>query len=184
MKASYFVPVLAVAGVLAGCATMPTGPSVMALPGTGKSFNDFRASDFQCRNYAAQQVGGVTSDPAVRNAVIGTAIGAVAGAAIGGHQGAGVGAGAGLLVGSVSGAEASRSYGYDAQRRYDNAYVQCMYAGGHKVPVSASMSRSMMEQSSNAGVAVTPGGNIPPPPPHAPPASPPPDYVAPPPPTK
>ena len=175
MKTRIFL-LAGVAIALAGCATMPTGPSVMVLPGTGKSLNDFRASDFQCRNYAAQQIGGVGNDPAIRNAAIGTAVGAVAGAAIGGQQGAGIGAGAGLLVGSATGADASRRYGYDAQRQYDNAYIQCMYAGGHRVPVSASMARSMTEQ---APVTATPGGAIPPPPPHAPPASPPPDYVAP-----
>ena len=177
MKARVVVPVALLIGSLAGCATMPTEPSILALPGTGKSLNDFRASDFQCRHYAAQQIGASTGDPALRNAAIGTAIGAVAGAAIGGHQGAGVGAGAGLLFGSATGAEASRSYGYDAQRRYDNAYVQCMYAGGHKVPVSAAMARGMVESSSSAPAAT--GTSIPPPPPHAPPASPPPDYVAP-----
>jgi outer membrane lipoprotein SlyB len=164
--------------IVAGCASMPTGPSVMALPGTGRSFDDFRTSDAQCRNYAAQQIGAVggVNDPGVRNAAIGTAVGAVAGAAMGGHQGAGIGAGAGLLLGSATGADASRSYGYDSQRRYDNAYVQCMYASGHRVPVSASMSRSMMEQTPTATTA-TGGSAIPPPPPHAPPASPPPDYV-------
>lgn len=165
-----------VAIVTVGCASMPTGPSVMVLPGTGKSINDFRASDFQCRHYAAQQIGGVAGDPMMRNAAIGTAVGAVAGAAIGGHQGAGIGAGAGLIVGSASGADAGQRYSYDSQRQYDNAYIQCMYAGGHRVPVSGSMARSMTEQSSPA---VTPGGAIPPPPPHAPPASLPPDYVVP-----
>lgn len=166
--------------VLTGCAIMPSGPSILALPGTGKSLNDFRASDFQCRNYAAQQIGGRSDDPAVRNAVIGTAVGAVAGAAIGGQQGAGIGAGAGLLVGSATGAEASRSYGYDAQRHYDNAYIQCMYAGGHRVPVPASMAGRMIQSTPDRGAPVAPGGNIPPPPPHAPPASVPPDYVPPP----
>ena len=33
---------LALAGLLGACAYMPTGPSVMALPGTGKSFDQFR----------------------------------------------------------------------------------------------------------------------------------------------
>ena len=173
MKAKW-IGVIGLAALVGGCATMPSGPSVLVLPGTGKSLNDFRASDFQCRQYAAQQIDGMGRDPSVRNAAIGTAVGAVAGAAIGGQQGAGIGAGAGLLVGSASGADAGRSFGFDAQTRYDNAYIQCMYAGGHRVPVSASMARSMTEQA-----PVTAGGAIPPPPPHAPPASPPPDYVAP-----
>ncbi len=185
MKKSLFVPTILVAGIVAGCATMPTGPSILALPGTGKNFSDFQASDAQCRAYAHQQIGGMSAatDPGVRNAAIGTAVGAVAGAAMGGSQGAGVGAGAGLLFGSATGAGNSSSYGYDAQRRYDNAYIQCMYASGHRVPVPASMARSLSEQTPG-GAVVTPGGNIPPPPRAAPPASVPPDYVPPPPPKR
>lgn len=169
--------------LLGGCASMPSGPSIMALPGTGKDFNDFRASDLQCRRYASQVIGGVTDDPAVRHAAVGTAVGAVAGAAIGGQQGAAVGAGVGLLAGSVSGAESSRSYGYNAQRRYDESYIQCMYASGHKVPVPASLARDLI-QAPAAAAATSPanasGKSIPPPPPNMPPpSSPPPDYVVP-----
>lgn len=137
--------------LLAGCASLPSGPSVMALPGTGKSFDQFRYDDAQCRDYAQVQIGGSSAqqsadNAAVKSAVVGTAIGAAAGAAMGGHEGAGVGAGTGLLVGSMAGADAGRSSGYGAQRRYDNAYIQCMYAKGEKVPVPASMGRSMEQQ--------------------------------------
>ena len=52
---------LALAGLLGACAYMPTGPSVMALPGTGKSFDQFRADDANCRQYAFQQSGGVSA---------------------------------------------------------------------------------------------------------------------------
>jgi hypothetical protein len=181
--------------MLAGCATVPRGPSVMALPGTGKNLSEFRSSDLQCRAYAAQVIGAASNDPAVRHALVGTAVGAAAGAAIGGQQGAGVGAGVGLLAGSVSGAEASRSYGYEGQRRYDEAYIQCMYASGHKVPVSATLAKGLQQKQSAAAPAVQPmlppppqpiappaaaaGANFPPPPKGAPPSSPPPDYVPP-----
>ena len=37
---------------------MPTGPSVMALPGTGKNFDQFRADDASCRQFAYAQIGG------------------------------------------------------------------------------------------------------------------------------
>lgn len=161
--------------LLAGCAGMPSGPSMAALPGTGKSFTDFRVDDADCRQYALQQVGGVKNDPGVRNAVVGTVIGAAAGAAIGGHQGAGVGAGAGLIVGSASGAEETRSANYGSQRYYDDSYIQCMYARGHKVPVSASFARSLTQQPAPAAPAV--GTDIPPPPPGSPPPSVPPDYA-------
>ncbi|HTH44456.1 MAG TPA: hypothetical protein VL528_05200, partial [Oxalicibacterium sp.] len=50
-------------GVLAlsACTTMPTGPSVLVLPGSGKSFDQFRADDMDCRQYAQYQMGGETS---------------------------------------------------------------------------------------------------------------------------
>ncbi len=130
--------------VASGCATIPTGPSVMVLPSPGKSFEQFQADDAVCRQFAYAQVGGVTGQEAaqksaVSSAVIGTAVGAAAGAAIGsatGNFGAGaaIGAGSGLLLGSAAGAGyASGSY-YEAQRRYDIAYMQCMYSRGNRIP--------------------------------------------------
>lgn len=130
--------------IMSGCTTMPNGPSAMALPGTGKDFEQFRVEDAYCRQYAFAQIGGTTAtqagdDSLARSAVAGTAIGAVAGAAIGGGRGAGVGAATGLLVGSAAGANAAQVSSYTAQRYYDNAYIQCMYAKGNRVPVSGRM---------------------------------------------
>jgi hypothetical protein len=127
--------------VLAGCVTVPTGPSRMSLPGTGKSFDQFRADDFECRQYASSQVGGTTAekaatDSAVKSAAVGTAVGAAAGALIDGSHGAGVGAGVGLLTGALVGSSTANASAYTLQRRYDIGYTQCMYAKGHKVPVS------------------------------------------------
>src|ERR1700761_3218795 len=126
-------------GMLGGCAVVPQGPSVMALPGTGKTFDQFRADDNSCRQFAYQQVGGDSTNQAVSNsavgsAVVGTALGAAAGAAFGGGSGAAIGAGAGLLTGSAFGVGASQASGYNVQQRYDYAYLQCMYAAGDKVP--------------------------------------------------
>lgn len=134
------VPVAAVL-VLAGCVSMPSGPSMLVLPGTSKSFDQFRADDFACRQYAQVQIGGRTtaefaSDSGVRSALLGTVIGAAAGAAMDGGRGAGVGAGAGLLFGSAAGTGTAQTSSYGAQQRYDFAYQQCMYASGHRVPVA------------------------------------------------
>jgi hypothetical protein len=128
---------------LTGCATLPTGPSVRVLPGPGKPFEQFQADDAVCRQWADQQIGISPQETVNQNvatgAVVGTLIGAGLGAAIGavsGNPGAGaaIGAGSGLLVGTASGADAGRVYGWEAQRRYDNTYVQCMYAKGNQVP--------------------------------------------------
>lgn len=135
---------LVAAVILVGCVSVPTGPSVMVLPGTGKNFDQFRVDEGVCRQYAYEQIGGQTAtrsqtDAAVKSAVVGTAVGALAGVAIGGHsQDAAVGAGVGLLSGSLIGSSSGNLSAYDAQHRYDIAYIQCMYAKGHRVPVSRS----------------------------------------------
>jgi hypothetical protein len=157
--------------LLGACTTIPTGPSVMALPGTGKSFDQFRVDDAVCRQYALNQIGGASANDAavakgVTSAAIGAGIGALAGAAMGGHQSAGAGAGMGLLAGSAIGASSGQASGYDAQRRYDNAYIQCMYAKGDRVPVSGQMSSGPAPSYSPPPAANTPP---PPPPGYAPP---------------
>ncbi len=164
--------------LLTGCATVPTGPSIMALPGAGKTFDQFRIDDTECRQYAHYLVNGNNSDqmkldPGVRNAAIGTAIGALAGAAIGGSsRGTGVGAGIGLAGGSLSGMDAVQSSNLSSQRNYDNAYIQCMYAKGQQVPVSSSSlmrSQAAPEHSAAPAATVAPSAParayFPPPPP-------------------
>jgi hypothetical protein len=124
---------------LGACTTMPSGPNVMALPGNGKTFEQFRNDDYQCRQYAQTQLNGATptsamEDSGVRSAALGTVLGAVAGAAVNGGRGAAVGAGTGLAFGGLAGAGAGQASGYGVQRRYDYAYMQCMYAQGNRVP--------------------------------------------------
>lgn len=126
---------------LSACVTIPTGPSAMALPGTGKSFDQFRKDDYECRQFASAQVGGKTAEQAgvdsgVKSAAIGTIVGAAAGAAADGGRGAGTGAGIGMAMGALAGAGAAQGSSYELQRRYDAGYMQCMYAKGHKIPVS------------------------------------------------
>jgi len=128
---------------LGGCATMPTGPSVLVLPTPGKTIEQFHVEDVTCRQWAAERSGMSAQDVATRNTVsgaaVGTAIGAGAGALIGSAtgqagEGAAIGAGTGLLLGTASGANAGQVYGWEAQQRYDYAYVQCMYAKGNQIP--------------------------------------------------
>jgi hypothetical protein len=129
--------------VLSGCATLPTGPSVLVLPAAGKPLEQFQTEDMICRQWAGQQIGmsaqETVNQNTARGAAVGTVIGAGAGALLGaasGHAGAGaaIGAGSGLLLGSASGAGAGQEYGLDAQRKYDYSYVQCMYAKGNQIP--------------------------------------------------
>jgi hypothetical protein len=171
---------------VAGCTTIPTGPSRMALPGTGKPFDQFRADDASCRQYALESAGAsptqVQENSAVKSAVVGTVVGAAAGAAIGGNgPAAGVGAGVGLLMGAISGAAAGDQSGRLSQRQYDNGYTQCMYARGHRVavPSGSSYTRPAQAQaapyyappppSASQPQAATPYYGAPPPPGSAPP---------------
>jgi hypothetical protein len=111
--------------LLSACGSNPVyGPGVLVLPGTGKSFDQFRFDDNDCRGYAQTQLTDQEQDSA-------------------------------------------------GQQRYDRAFVQCMYAKGHKIPVSGRYSEST-ESAQSAGVTARP----PPPPPGQPPAEAPPDYRA------
>lgn len=160
-------------GVLAGCASAPTGPSMLVLPGTGKNFDAFRIDDLDCRQYAASHSGAASqgiNEQALRGAALGAVVGTIAGAAIDGSRGAGVGAGTGLIVGTAAGSSQGGVSGRDAQRQFDNAYVQCMYAKGHRVPVDGRLGE--MRQAPTAAPAAAPvapppppAGNPPPPPP-------------------
>jgi hypothetical protein len=143
----------------------------MVLPGSSKTFDQFRADDFECRQFAQGQVGGTTptqaaSTSGVTSAAVGTVIGAAAGAAIDGSRGAAVGAGTGLAVGALAGAGAAEGSGYQLQRRYDTGYIQCMYAKGHRVPASGNFTDSRP-------AAKYPSTPPPPPPPGYPPPPPP-----------
>ncbi|HWI98466.1 MAG TPA: glycine zipper family protein [Burkholderiales bacterium] len=113
--------------LLSACGSTPLyGPGVLVLPGSGKSFDQFRSDEHDCRGYAQAQLNDQEEDSA------------------------------GPL-----------------QRRYDRAFLQCMYAKGHKIPVGSRYSDST-ESVQSAGVTARP----PPPPSGQPPAEAPPDYRA------
>ncbi len=146
--------VAALVGVLclAGCVTIPEGPTYAALPGSRATFDQFQVDDAACRQFSTQAIGGMTpqqnaNNAAVGSAVVGTAVGAAIGGLLGGGEGAAVGAGMGLFTGAAAGAGNSQAAGFSSQQRYDNAYYQCMFARGHRVPVPASAARSMRQAS-------------------------------------
>ena len=110
MNRSPWIPFLLAVLTASGCATIPPGPSVMVMPGQGKSFEAFQADDFTCREWAQNQAGWQANEAVNQNlaggAVVGGALGAAAGALIGAASGnvgpgAAIGAGAGLLAGAA-----------------------------------------------------------------------------------
>lgn len=170
--------------LLTACATVPTGPSVLVLPGSGTNFDQFQADDAVCRQWALQQTGTTPNQAGaastVTGAVVGTAVGAGLGAAIGAASGspatgAAVGAGVGLFGGTAVGAGNAYGAGISVQRRYDNAYVQCMYAKGNQVPVYRGLQPAYRSSAAPPpppppppppqGVPPPPAGSPPPPPP-------------------
>ncbi len=132
--------------LVTGCASVPSGPSVMVMPAPGKSFEQFQNDDIICRNWSAQQTGispsQVADQDTITGAAVGTLLGAGLGAAIGAASGrpgvgAAIGAGSGLMLGTAGGADSGQLSAREAQQRYDMAYQQCMYAKGNQVPGSS-----------------------------------------------
>ena len=107
MKPTRLKPTRWIAGALvvllaSGCVTVPPGPSVAVMPGSGKTFEQFQSDDAACRQWAQQQSGDAATSAhqsTAAGAVIGTVIGAGLGAAIGAASG---NPGAGAAIG-VSG---------------------------------------------------------------------------------
>ncbi len=131
----------AAALALGGCATVPTGPTVMVLPGQGKNFEQFRQDNMICRQYAYDEIGGktaqqTTNESTLKSAGVGALLGGALGAAAGHGRGAGIGAASGALMGTAIGSSNGYGDAYGVQRRYNNAYEQCMYAKGNRIPVA------------------------------------------------
>lgn len=102
---------LAVLLLLGACATVPSGPSVVVLPGTGKNFDQFRADEVVCRQFASYQAGGKMP------AQVATA---------GDTR-------------SQAGTGRTATSAGTAQERYDIGYIQCMYAKGNRIPVPGNL---------------------------------------------
>jgi hypothetical protein len=178
MSKTYRSAPLLLASLLVSCATIPSGPSVMALPGSSKTFDQFRDDDAYCRLYAHEQVRGETPNRAsimsgVGTAAVGTGVGAAAGGAIGGGTGAAIGAGSGLVLGSLMGTGTASASGVIRQQRYDMGYTQCMYGKGHRVPISGQIMDNSRNQPMGTPTQPLPNSATTPPPP-PPPGNPPP----------
>jgi Glycine-zipper domain len=163
---------------LAGCATpRPTGPTLMALPGQGESFEAFQQHDITCRNYASVQSGGkapgqAAAHNAVGGAAVGAGVGAAAGALIGsasGHagNGAAIGAGSGLLAGTLLGSASGRHAAASVQRQYNMTYTQCMVANGDRISQPEARTRTVYRPAGPPAVIYAPAPVYvaPPPPP-------------------
>ena len=188
------VPLAAVV-VLGGCVTVPTGPTVMVLPGPQKSFDQFQGDGMQCQQFAQNLVAPASmqaGNNAAANAAVGTALGAAAGAIIGsvtGQAGAGaaIGAGTGLLFSAPASGNMAYASSWQMQRSYDMAYAQCMYAHGNQLPGQAAPRRQALPVYSYPppnypAPAAAPQGYPPanyPPPNYPPPNTPPPAGLAP-----
>ena len=187
---------LAAAGLLcSACTVMPTGPSVMALPGSSKSVEQYQADVAACQQYAnaviaansgtAAGADNSAASTAAASAVFGAAMGALIGSATGqAGEGAAIGATTGLLFGGAAGSSYTAMSSYQLQRGYDSAYLQCMYSRGNRVPQSqgygARPSRPSYLNPDSAAGSTQPPANVPspsyPPPANVPPSSyPPPD---------
>jgi hypothetical protein len=105
--------------LVGACTTVPSSPTVLVLPGTGRSFEQFHTDDYQCRQFASTQVGS--------SAETGTA----------------------------------EDVAYTLQQRYDYGYMQCMYAKGHKVPVSGRFTSSSPNPPAASALPPSPSAPLP-----------------------
>lgn len=141
MKIMAFSPLLA----LGACAVaVPTQPNVTAMPGHGKSWDQFLADNTICKAYAASQMPGAEPEAAqahhqaAATSLAGTALGAGLGAALGAASGnvgigAAIGAGFGLLGGAAVADSDTQTASESLQGRYDIAYAQCMVGHGETI---------------------------------------------------
>ena len=114
MKQTPNALMLAIPLFVTSCTSMPMGPTVLAMQGTGKSFAQFGKDDTVCRKFAGLQAKGMPPDQA-----------ALLSGLLSSHGGAA----------AVAGVESTGESGETAQELYNIAYIQCMYEQGHRVPV-------------------------------------------------
>ncbi|HEY4163564.1 MAG TPA: YMGG-like glycine zipper-containing protein, partial [Dongiaceae bacterium] len=139
------VAILCLFSLSACISEAPTGPSMPAMPGQGKTLAQFQQDDATCRQFADSRTGispgAAANQSAVGSAVVGTLVGAAAGALIGtafGNPAAGaaIGGGAGLLTGTSAGMDNAAISAGGVQQSYDVAYQQCMTTNGNNTQLA------------------------------------------------
>ena len=133
--------------LLGACATVPAGPSVMVLPGSGKPFEVFQADDDACRQWALRQSGASPNARGEQRRKRSDHRDTARRGAWRGHRRRGWQPGhrrsrrrrerAGPRHGRRG--QCGRPAGMSVQRRYDIAYQQCMYAKGNQVPTAGAI---------------------------------------------
>ena len=133
---------VAVVPLLGACVTVPGGPSVMVLPGSGKPFEVFQADDDSCRQWASHRSGRVPNEPVTGGVHRCDYRDPAWRGARRRHRRRSRQSGPGrgrrcrerFFFGTATGASADAQTGMSMQQRYDTAYTQCMYAKGNQIP--------------------------------------------------
>lgn len=142
----------------------------MVLPGAEKTPPQFQADMLSCQQQAQAYVApqaDAANNQAAATAVVGTALGAAVGALSGSgyyyypRNAAAWGAGTGLLFGSTMAAGQSQASSYSLQRRFDIAYMQCMYQLGNLVPGQLAAQRPARAMRPVPAVPAVPPANTP-----------------------
>lgn len=133
---------IALIPAFAGCSGVASGPVGLVMPGNGRSLAQFQYDDDQCRAYAVDRLGGVTPEAAAAMKLASSVIGAIglfglAGAVIDGARGARIGGAVGAVTAGLGAGLMGLSSSSALQTRLENAYMQCMYTQGHRLPASA-----------------------------------------------
>jgi len=155
---------LILTALVSGCASAPTGPTVMVLPGLGKTFEQFNADDAACRQWGLQATGRTPQ------ATVASGETSAAGGTPTGNAG-----GAASSATAAPSTGATTYSGQEGQWRYDMAYQQCMYSRGHQIPGVPAAYRGVSTPASSPAMTTNPldSSAIPPPPPGPPPPPPP-----------
>lgn len=152
MRANRIFSVAALAAGLLGCVQMPTGPTVAVMPAPGKPMDLFMQEDDACRGFARMRIGGAPNPN--DQVAAGMAGGAVVGGVLSGGRPGGVTTG--VVVGGVVGSGAADQSGMSLQRRYNIAYMQCMYSKGNQLPMYGYSSYSAPPGYGSQGYAYPP----------------------------